>query len=317
MDNLLVQAAFRSENFSDFGSTSNYKVAGRYSLGNLASFRGGYSTGFHAPTPGQSNYSGVTTSFDGVTGMQVLEGTLRPTDPLSVAAGGKALVPETSNNLSIGVTSSIIDGLNLSIDYYDISIENKILKSRALPLPDGFSDQLEVLAFYTNALDTKTSGIDVVATYRMGNTTVALALNTNETKVEAQRQVNDQDPVGQGNVDNLELNLPKMKMATTVTHQINDAISAMLRINYYGESWDERGSYADGTKDKIDATMFLDCELSYKISDNLNVVFGANNALNQFPNQISTRGSQGMPYPRRSPLGYHGGMIFTRLAYNF
>ena len=317
MDDLLVQAAFRSENFSDFGSTSNYKVAGRYSLGNLASFRGGYSTGFHAPTPGQSNYSGVTTSFDGVTGMQVLEGTLRPTDPLSVAAGGKALVPETSNNLSMGFTTSIVDGLNLSIDYYDISIENKILKSRALPLPDGFSDQFEELAFYTNALDTKTSGIDVVATYRMGNTNVALALNTNETKVEAQRQVNGQDPVGQGNVDNLELNLPKMKMATTVTHQINDALSAMLRINYYGESWDERGSYADGTKDKIDATMFLDCELSYKISDNLNVVFGANNALNQFPNQISTRGSQGMPYPRRSPLGYHGGMIFTRLAYNF
>ena len=51
MDALLVQAAFRSENFSDFGSTSNYKVAGRYSLGNLATVRGGYSTGFHAPTP--------------------------------------------------------------------------------------------------------------------------------------------------------------------------------------------------------------------------------------------------------------------------
>ena len=83
------------------------------------------------------------------------------------------------------------------------------MKSRALPLPDGFSDQFEELAFYTNALDTKTSGIDVVATYRMGNTNVALALNTNETKVEAQRQVNGQDPVGQGNVDNLELNLPK------------------------------------------------------------------------------------------------------------
>ena len=78
-------------------------------------------------------------------------------------------------------------------------------------------------------------------------------------------------------------------MATTVTHQINDALSAMFRINYYGESWDERGSYADDTKDKIDATMFLDCELSYKISDNLNVVFGANNALNQFPNQIAGR----------------------------
>ena len=317
MDALLVQAAFRSENFSDFGSTSNYKVAGRYSLGNLATVRGGYSTGFHAPTPGQSNYSGVTTSFDGVTGMQVLEGTLRPTDPLSMAAGGKALVPETSANLSAGFTTTVIDGLNLSVDYYDIAIENKILKSRALPLPDGYSDQFEELAFYTNALDTKTSGIDVVATYRLGNTNIGLALNTNETKVEAQRQVNGQDPVGQGNVDNLELNLPKMKMSTTITHQLNDALSGMVRINYYGESWDERGSVADGTKDKIEAAMFVDCELSYKISDNLNVVFGANNALNQFPTQISTRGSQGMPYPRRSPLGYHGGMIFTRLAYSF
>ena len=162
----------------------------------------------------------------------------------------------------MGFTTSIIDGLNLSIDYYDISIENKILKSRALPLPDGFSDQFEELAFYTNALGTKTSGIDVVATYRMGNTNVALALNTNETKVEAQRQVNGQDPVGQGNVDNLELNYQN-ENGDNCYHQINDALSAMLRINYYGESWDERGSYADGTKDKIDATMFLDCELSY------------------------------------------------------
>ena len=62
--------------------------------------------------------------------------------------------------------------------------------------------------------------------------------------------------------------------------------------------------------------MLIDVELSYKISDNLNVVFGANNG-NTYPTQISTRGSQGMPYPRRSPLGYHGGMIFTRLAYSF
>ena len=62
-------------------------VAGRYSFGNLLTLRGGYSTGFRAPTPGQMNYTGVTTSFDGVTGMQVNEGTLKPTDPLCVALG--------------------------------------------------------------------------------------------------------------------------------------------------------------------------------------------------------------------------------------
>ena len=57
--------------FSDFGNTTNFKVAGRYSLGNLATLRGGYSTGFRAPTPGQSNYTGVVTSFDGVSGQQI------------------------------------------------------------------------------------------------------------------------------------------------------------------------------------------------------------------------------------------------------
>ena len=129
LGSLLLQTAFRLEDFSDFGTTSNYKVAGRYALGNLATLRGGYSTGFRAPTPGQSNYTGVTTSFDGVTGMQVQEGTLKPTDPLCVALGGKALEPETASNLSAGFTTSMIDGLNLSIDYYQIDLTSKIIKS--------------------------------------------------------------------------------------------------------------------------------------------------------------------------------------------
>ena len=70
-DELLIQVAARFEDFSDFGTTTNFKVAGRYSLGNLATLRGNFSTGFRAPTPGQSNYTGVVTSFDGVTGLQV------------------------------------------------------------------------------------------------------------------------------------------------------------------------------------------------------------------------------------------------------
>lgn len=317
LDNLTVQAAFRSENYSDDNSTSDFKVAGRYSIGNLATLRGGYSTGFRAPTPGQANYTGVTTSFDGVTGLQVLEGTVRPTDPIALAMGGSALVPEDATNMSFGLTSSMISGLNLSFDYYTISIENKIIKSRALAVPDGIETEYSELAFYSNALDTETKGFDLVANYTLGSTNVGLAFNHNETDVVAQRQVGGEDPVSQGTVDNLELNLPQDKMVLNVTHTFSDALSAMVRVNYYGESWDERGSYTDGTKDKIEAATFMDIEIDYRISDNMSLVLGANNALNQFPTQISTRASQGMPYPRRSPLGYHGGMMFTRLTYNF
>jgi iron complex outermembrane receptor protein len=321
MGDLLVQAAFRIEDYSDGNTTSDFKVAGRYSISNLATLRGGYSTGFRAPTPGQSNYTGVTTSFDGVTGMQVLEGTVRPTDPVALAMGGAALVPEDATNMSAGFTTSMLSGLNLSFDYYQIDIAKKIIKSRALAVPEGVVTEYTELAFYSNALDTKTSGFDLVANYTIGSTNVSLALNHNETEVTGQHQVGGQDPVSQGTVDNLQLNLPKDRLVSTVTHTFSDALSAMVRINYYGESWDERGTYstvsADNTKDKIEAAMFMDVEVDYRISDNLSLVIGANNALNQFPTQIATRAGQGMPYPRRSPLGYHGGMMFTRLTYNF
>ena len=311
MDALLVQAAARFEDFSDFGSTSNFKFAARYSLGDLVTLRGNFSTGFRAPTPGQSNYTGVTTSFDGVTGMQVNEGTLKPTDPLCIALGGTALVPEDAQNISAGFTTSFIDNLNLSVDYYSVDVTNKIIKSRSLPV-EG-STEFSELAFYTNALDTKTSGLDIVATYTLGGgTKIGCAVNTNTTEVVSQNQVNGQNPVSDGTVFNLENNLPQLRMSANVNHSFSDALSLMVRMNHYGETIDERGGM-----EKVDPIQLIDVEVNYIISDNLSVVFGANNALNTYPTEIETRASQGMPYPRRTPIGYHGGVMFTRLTYNF
>jgi len=309
-DALLLQFAARSEDFSDFGATSNIKVAGRYSFGDLATLRGGYSTGFRAPTPGQSNYTGIVTSFDGPTGMQVQEGTVRPTDQLAIDLGGAPLVPEEATNTSFGFTSSPIDNLSLTFDLYTIDIVNKIIKSRSLAVENN--PEFKKLAFYTNALDTKTSGYDLVLTYRMGNTNLGLAMNHNETEVVEQRQINGEDPISAGLIDNIENNLPKDRIIATVTQDFGDALSLMVRLNNYSETIDERSA-----QDVIDPITFIDVELSYAVSNNLNVVFGANNVTNAYPNEIDTRASQGMPYPRRSPLGYHGGMTYIRLMYDF
>ena len=309
-DALLLQFAARSEDFSDFGKTSNIKVAGRYSFGDLATLRGGYSTGFRAPTPGQSNYTGIVTSFDGPTGMQVQEGTVRPTDQLAIDLGGAPLVPEEATNTSFGFTSSPIDNLSLTFDLYTINIVNKIIKSRSLAVENN--PEFKKLAFYTNALDTKTSGYDLVLTYRMGNTNLGLAMNHNETEVVEQRQINGEDPISAGLIDNIENNLPKDRITATVTQDFGDALSLMVRLNNYSETIDERSA-----QDVIDPITFIDVELSYAVSNNLNVVFGANNVTNAYPNEIETRASQGMPYPRRSPLGYHGGMTYIRLMYDF
>ena len=309
-DALLLQFAARSEDFSDFGATSNIKFAGRYSLGDLATLRGGYSTGFRAPTPGQSNYTGIVTSFDGPTGMQVQEGTVRPTDQLAIDLGGAPLVPEEATNTSFGFTSSPIDNLSLTFDLYTINIVNKIIKSRSLAVENN--PEFKKLAFYTNALDTETSGYDLVLTYRMGNTNLGLAMNHNETEVVEQRQINGEDPISAGLIDNIENNLPKDRITATVTQDFGDALSLMVRLNNYSETIDERSA-----QDVIDPITFIDVELRYSVSNNLNVVFGANNVTNAYPNEIDTRASQGMPYPRRSPLGYHGGMTYLRLMYDF
>jgi len=198
-----------------------------------------------------------------------------------------------------------------SVDYYSVDVTNKIIKSRSLPV-EG-STEFSELAFYTNALDTKTSGLDIVATYTLGGgTKIGCAVNTNTTEVVSQNQVNSQNPVSDGTVFNLENNLPQLRMSANVNHSFSDALSLMVRMNHYGETIDERGGM-----EKVDPIQLIDVEVNYIISDNLSVVFGANNALNTYPTEIETRASQGMPYPRRTPIGYHGGVMFTRLTYNF
>ena len=86
----------------------------------------------------------------------------------------------------------------------------------------------------------------------------------------------------------------------------------MVRVNHYGETVDEQGG-----REVVDPTQLVDVELRYRLGDNLSVVFGANNALNTYPTQTTGRVSQGMPYPRRTPIGYNGGMTFLKLMYNF
>jgi len=305
---ILVQAAYRHEEFKDFGATDNFKLAGRYKITDWLTIRGGYSTGFHAPTPGQANVVTITTSFDGVTGLQVQEGTVSPTDPLAVSLGGKALVPETSQNISAGIASRVSDNISITVDYYQIKVDDRIIKSRALPIDNPLFKEL---AFYTNSLNTNTYGFDAVASWKSKDTRVSLAYNYNVTEVLSQTQVDGKDPVSDGVIFNLENNLPKSKLNLSINHNFGP-ISGMIRANYYGGTIDERGD-----QEVVDPATLLDLEFTYPVSDQLRLVIGANNILNTYPTEIATRASQGMPYPRRTPIGYHGGMGYFKAAFNF
>lgn len=326
-NDLFMQYALRYEDFSDFGSTVNWKIASRFTLTETTSLRGAISTGFHAPTPGQANYRATITTFD-TTGAQVEEGVIATTDPRAIAAGGRELKEEESTSISFGLTSDIGESTSLTIDYYQIAVDDRIYRTGGLVAADG-----SAFSFYTNALDVEHSGIDIVLTSEvewseMTSTDISFAYGYNEIDVVGQSLVetlNDDGnlvfvaPVSGGSIDNIENNFPNHRFVLTTNTGLTDDLNLMIRANYYGEHHDERGSFDDGTKAKIDSVVYFDAELGYQYSDELKLKLGFSNIFDSFINKVgspfSNRLSVGLEYPRRSAANYEGGSWYLTASY--
>lgn len=336
-DELLMQYALRYEDFSDFGSTANWKVAGNYSLSDETSLRAAVSTGFHAPTPGQANVSTIITTFDGTTGAQIEEGLIPATDPIAIALGGQELKEEESFNISVGVSSSITDNTTLTLDFYQIAVDNRIYRTGNIAVPDGFDTNFESVSFYTNVLDVEHSGFDLVlsSTYDWNNsstTDIAFAYGYNKIEVTGVRQVNGEPPVSPSTVEDIENNFPNHRFVLTTNTNFGDDWNLMVRANFYGSHYDERGTIAgtsdgnggivDGTQSsEIDSIVYLDAELGYQVNDALRVKLGFSNIFDNYIDEIdapyANRQSVGLQYPRRSAANYEGGSWYLGMSYGF
>ena len=123
-----VQAALRWEDFSTFGSATNYKIGGLWRANDLMSVRSAYSTGFRAPTAGQANVTNVSTAFAGSVIME--EGTLPLSSPagqfVNQQLGGIfSLDAESARNLSVGVTLPV-GPFEVTVDYFRIAVDDRI-----------------------------------------------------------------------------------------------------------------------------------------------------------------------------------------------
>ncbi|MDH3779003.1 MAG: TonB-dependent receptor, partial [Gammaproteobacteria bacterium] len=275
-DSFTLQAAVRFEDFSEFGDTTDVKIAGMYHVSDSLRIRGAYSTGFHAPTAGQANITNVTTQ--NVNGVLQDQGTL----PLSSAAGqlaadfiesdgnGRpALGPEDARNFAFGVSFDVGES-TWTIDYYDIQLEDRVALGANVNFLDALNfadpnnndyqtvsealtgldadgvidrqdfiglDDLTVFRFFSNSFDTTTTGIDLV-----GNFGFALGSGESTITVAANYNKTEVDDVGTLNpidddrVRALEDLLPNIKGSVTWTH-LMDNIRTMVRANYYG-GWD-------------------------------------------------------------------------------
>ncbi|MFT5011875.1 MAG: iron complex outermembrane receptor protein [Patiriisocius sp.] len=321
----LMQYALRYEDFSDFGSTVNGKVATRYRANDFITLRSAVSTGFHAPTPGQANVSTIITTFDGATGLQVEEGLVPSTSPEAVANGGKELKEEESVNYSIGFSAELGEKSTLTVDYYLVEVDDRIYRTGDIPTATGGS-----VSFYTNALEIKHRGFDVVLTSNVEWSTnvdsdLTFAFGYNQVDVVDQALVNGTAPVNDGLVEDIENNYPNERFVLTSNTHFNDRLSLMLRANYYGKHYDERGRIdgVDGNAASalIDDTIYVDMELNYDFNENVQLTFGGSNIFDEYVEKIGTdnanRLSVGLQYPRRTAANYEGGSWYLRGTYNF
>ncbi len=325
-DAFMMQYALRFEDYSDFGSTVNGKIASRFTASDMVTLRGAVSTGFHAPTPGQINVRTTITTFDGMTGMQVEEGLVPSTDPRVAEVGGKALKEEESLNLSAGVTVDIGTSSTLTVDVYRIDVDDRIYRTGDIAVPGTTN---ATISFYTNALDIEHTGMDVVLTSdlswgdSLASTSLTFAYSYNDTNVVGQSPVGGVNPVSDSLIEDIENNYPYHRFVLTTNTQFNEQWNLMVRGNYYGEHYDERGRIGAATAPsfEMDPTFYVDAELGFQINDNWRVKLGGVNIFDSFIDEIgepfSNRLSVGLQYPRRSAANYEGGSWYLGASYSY
>ncbi|WP_250459937.1 TonB-dependent receptor plug domain-containing protein [Microbulbifer litoralis] len=319
-DKLRLGAALRWEDFSDFGSTSNFKLSGHYTVNDLLAFRSTISTGFRAPTPGQSNITNVSTVF--TSGQLINRGTIPPTNPIAELKGGEQLQPEESESVTLGAIITTADW-DITIDYFRIAVSDRITQSadqelsdaeRAQLIADGITgaDSLSSFRFYTNDFDTETQGVDIVATYSLAESTdLGFAMNWTDTEVTEYNPAT----MDETRIKLLQENLPNVRGNATLTHY-GDNWRGLVRLNYFGSFWEAH--LDDGTL-PIDAgaEWTLDAEASYSFNDNLSLIAGAENLLDNYPDDNPWAGVAGSEYPTTSPMGFNGALYYMRARYQF
>lgn len=333
----LMSGAVRFEDFSDFGSTLNGKLAMRYKVSENTNIRGALSTGFRAPSLHQQFYSKSNTLFNDQ-GVAEEVGTFTNNSRAAELFGIPKLKEETSFNASLGFTTKIPDAnLTLTVDGYFIAIDDRITYTGNFGNPNDGSQLSNIFnnlgigqaAFFANAIDTETKGLDVVITHKAnvgkGKLTNNLAATYSKTKKVGATKGSDL-LTSQGLLDTyfdessrvyLELAVPRVKANLTHNLEMGDW-NFFLRNAFFGSVFDT-GTLTEGGHPEIGSNVVTDLTVGYNFSDALRLTVGANNLLDVYPDELPgyLTSSNQFVYSRRvSQFGNNGRYVFGRLTFN-
>ncbi|CAM2008292.1 TonB-dependent receptor plug domain-containing protein [Acanthopleuribacter pedis] len=313
--------ATRFEDFDDFGTTMNSKFAFNYRFNEAFATRGSVSSGFRAPTPGQSNAFNVSTEFDIAAGELVNNGTIPSSSAVARLRGGEPLVAEKSINYTVGTIFKLGE-INVTLDYFNIELKDRLAVTQLFALtPQEVEDllaegvtsaaNLQNFRFFTNDFETKTEGFDLVATYRPealgGDTDFSLVFNQTETSVE---EFNP-DTLDATRIRELQEGLPEIRWNLAANHRMGN-FRVLGRLSYFDDWFDSEDVQVYGGEYLVDA------ELAYTWDERLGITIGGQNIFDTFPEENpGARSGVGNLYSQFTPFGFNGGFYYVRLRYDF
>lgn len=293
-ENLTLDGTIRSENYSDFGNAFVWKASGAYTISDKYTLRSSLSTGFRAPTLHQIYTQKAQYSFVPGQGIQV-GGLVNNVSSQAGLLGIPKLKQETSTNFTLGLGGKVNSNLTFTVDYYSINVEDRIVLSTeitppALPAFEGLSD----LSFFVNALDTKTSGIDVVIGYNKieaGNGKLGFNLSGNYV-IENARDGAVKNPAsvaatGQSVVNATQEALfftsrPETKWILGTTYEINKW-GLNLNNTYFGKTTFKQQGMDSNLRTEFTPKVVTDLGINYNATEKLTIALNVNNIFDVLP----------------------------------
>lgn len=360
IDRWTLQLAGRFEDYSDFGSDWNWKAATRFEIVDGLAARGAVSTGFRAPGLAQQFFAAAATNNIG--GVLVDAVTLPVDNPVAQSLGSTPLRPETSVSWSAGLVFNAIPRLSLTVDYYQIDIDDRIVLTDNLTAtrdaagnPSGTNPgrgiaqilnnagftNISAARFFFNGIDTRTRGLDVIATYRVdlglaGNLAFTTGYNWNDTRItgrqDAPGALNQVPGIGLfGRLESvrIERGQPRDRLNLGVDWEL-DWVGVSARTNRFGTVLSPGADIINDVT--LTPKWVTDLEARAQPWGGLELAIGANNLFNTYPtrNPVGqapdpvtgiprnlTVNNYFLPYSSFSPFGFNGRFLYGRVAYRF
>jgi iron complex outermembrane receptor protein len=333
-DKFSAGLAARHEHYSDFGNTTSWKLSGRYAFTPVIAMRGTISTGFRAPSLQQEFYSSTSINFVNDGTGNLIPYTIRTfpvSDPAAVALGAQPLKPEKSRNYSVGLVFTPTVGPYVTLDFYQVDIDDRIILSGNL-VGTAVQDYLTSVGipfvsggrFFTNAVDTRTRGADLIGTWpvQLQHSQVKFTGGVNWNKTDI-RSIKPNPPqlglaglvlpvIDRAEQGRITVGTPRSKAFVGADWDLGNW-TLHGQVTRYGD-WESLGSTPSGDQ-TYDSSTLLDASVSYALN-RWTFTLGGNNITNEYPEKNNDANNYHgiLTYPLSSPFGFNGSYWYASAA---